>query len=358
MLSIKQIALRSAHAAGLDSVVRRSTWRRSQLSILCYHGVSLCDEHEALPALYVSPEFLQARLARIRAGGYNVVSLADGIAQLRAGTLPPRAVAITFDDGTRDFAEIVVPLLREYAMPATIYLATYYCDRPLPVFDTALHYVLWRGRTTGVDVGDLVRTGISQQSLPLDTPTRRDTAWSALCAFARDHEFGADDKDVLLRSVSVRVGVDYEEFLATGMFQQMTHEQVAALPRDLIDVQLHTHRHRTPRDRALFSREIVDNRTAIDALTGGTPTRHFCYPSGDYWGEFLDWLPAHGVETATTCVPGLASAKANPLLLPRWLDTSTTPDIVFDAWLSGVADLLPRKRVNRIDPARLASRGV
>jgi hypothetical protein len=163
---------------------------------------------------------------------------------------------------------------------------------------------------------------------------------------------GADDKDALLRRVAGRVGVDYDAFVASGMFQVMTPDQVRALPRDLVDVQLHTHRHRVPASRAEFAREIADNRAHLRPL-GVPEATHFCYPNGDYRADAAGWLRELGVASATTCVPGIAAPDSDPMLLPRFIDTCLVGDATFDAWLNGVAGLLPRRRAHRLDPARL-----
>lgn len=51
-------------------------------------------------------------------------------------------------------------------------------------------------------------------------------------------------------------------------------------------------------------------------------------------------------------MPGLSTAYSNPLLLPRFVDTTTQPLSMFNAWISGVADLLPKGTASRIDPNR------
>ena len=43
---------------------------------------------------------------------FNVVRLADGVARLADGTLPARALAVTFDDGYADNRSIAAPILR------------------------------------------------------------------------------------------------------------------------------------------------------------------------------------------------------------------------------------------------------
>src|SRR4029453_15529769 len=95
----------------------------------------------------------------------------------------------------------------------------------------------------------------------------------------------------------------------------MKRSEVAELSEDGVDFQLHTHRHRTPRDRDLYVKEILDNRARIEEMTESRPSP-FCYPSGIYQREFLPWLKDVQVTTATTCDPGMASRRSNPLLLP------------------------------------------
>jgi peptidoglycan/xylan/chitin deacetylase (PgdA/CDA1 family) len=48
---------------------------------------------------------------------------------LQAGSLPKRAVAVTFDDGYADIADHAMPLLERYQIPATVFVATGYIGR-------------------------------------------------------------------------------------------------------------------------------------------------------------------------------------------------------------------------------------
>jgi peptidoglycan/xylan/chitin deacetylase (PgdA/CDA1 family) len=53
----------------------------------------------------------------------TVVPLESALSALRAGEpLPPRAVALTFDDGYRDNLELAVPLLERLGLPCTFFL--------------------------------------------------------------------------------------------------------------------------------------------------------------------------------------------------------------------------------------------
>jgi peptidoglycan/xylan/chitin deacetylase (PgdA/CDA1 family) len=124
----------------------------------------------------------------------------------------------------------------------------------------------------------------------------------------------------------------------------MMPEEVADIARRGFDIQLHTHRHRTPRDRSAFYSEIVENRRVLEELSG-RPATHFCYPSGDHDSVFLPWLKDLRVETATTCETGLARGGHDPLLLPRYVDTMAQSEVMFESWLSGAAEVLSLKRV-------------
>lgn len=351
----KQALWAVAKASGVMERVASSAWRQRRLLILCYHGISLRDEHEWDPGLFMPPAQFRERLRLLRRERYNVLPLGEALQRLHAGTLPPRAVAITFDDGTQDFAVRAVPALVEFDIPATVYLTTYYCEHPYPIFDTALGYLLWQGRDSGADVAPLL-----EHATPL--PVRSEAERQHVRAVVRAHTVArgldAAAKDALLQRIAAAVGADYAGMVQARIHHVMTPETVRALPRPLVDVQLHTHRHRSPDDREAFAREIVDNRAAIDRLVGGGSGAHFCYPSGEYLGRQVRWLRELGVQSATTCVPGITTPDTEPMLLPRFVDTTLQSALAFEAWVSGLAALLPRRRTFRFDAQRLEGQAV
>lgn len=350
-MRLKEAVLSTAKSARIHDLVAGSEWRRRRLLILCYHGVSLHDEHEWNGELYVPPAFLRRRLQLLRERDYTILPLNEGCRRLYAGTLPHRAVSLTFDDGSIDFERRALPLLREFDAPATLYLSTYYTDVRLPVFDTMLSYVLWLGRGSGKDVAALCGAATP---LPIGTAEERHQARRALYEFALLEPMSAQAKDHLLAQLSEHLGVDYGTLQTRELLRLLPPASVEALPRDLVDVQLHTHRHRTPRNRALFEREVLDNAERIHALRRtDQPLTHFCYPSGEYYREFVEWLRGLGVEFATTNVPNIASRGSHPLLLPRFVDTTSNSETVFEAWISGFAALLPKRRQHRFDRKRL-----
>ena len=65
---------------------------------------------------------------------------------------PESAVAVTFDDGTADFAEHAVPLLVAHQVPATIYVATDFVEAGRP-FPDGLPAVSWAALRDAVATG-------------------------------------------------------------------------------------------------------------------------------------------------------------------------------------------------------------
>lgn len=335
---LKLGALHCANAAGISASILNSRWRERRLLILCYHGVSMDDEHAWNPKLFMPPSLLRARFESLVSHGCSVLPLDEAVQRLERGDLPPRSVAITFDDGTADFHQVAAPVLREFGFPATLYYSTYYAQYNRPVFDVMASYLLWKGR------GRKFRLpGIFEGDIDL-----RQTDSFAVALRLRDHAnrtgITAVEKDALLVDLAAQLEVDYDSICRKRLLHLMTPAEAREIAsRGDISIELHTHRHRVLPDRTLFEREIIQNRQYIAAITG-TPTRHFCYPSGTYLQNCPEWLRDLGIRSATTCEVDLAGPESNPYLLPRFIDTTLTTAAEFDGWVSGVGAFLSRKR--------------
>ncbi len=337
---IKGAALHTMKAGGLFGLVRDSEWRRKRLLILCYHGISQEDEHLWRPALYLAPQVLEQRLKVLKDGGYAVLPFGEALSRLYENDLPPRSVAITFDDGTYDFYKHGYPLLKSFGFPVTVYQTTYYSDYPRPIFNLICSYMLWKRRGSIVDAGK--ELGL-KSPLDLRTSHSRFLVERQLVQNALRDNLNGKQKDEIATALAKLLDVDYEELVTRRMLQLMNPTEVAQLAAEGVDFELHTHRHRTPNDQPLFRQEISDNRKRIQQITGSTAV-HFCYPSGVYAAQFLGWLEAEGVISATTCDAGLATARTEKLLLPRAVDVSGRTEIEFESWLTGVGSVLAFRR--------------
>ncbi|MDB4882714.1 MAG: Polysaccharide deacetylase, partial [Gemmatimonadetes bacterium] len=273
----KRQVLGASSKIGLLSGIRDSRWRQRRLMILCYHSISIDDEHEWSGTYSMSPDRLETRLRMLRDGNYNVLPLDEALRRLYEGTLPPRSVALTFDDGMYDFYSRAHPLLQQFGFPATVYLTTYYSDFNKPIFGLFCSYLLWRARARRpvVDVQGLL--GRAGQWI-LETDRGRARAHADVVEHVGREQMSLPERIAFAEKMADYLGEDYGALRAKRILTVMTNAEAAEIARTGVDVQLHTHRHRTPNDEALFTREIEQNRARIDPFRTST-ARHFCYPS-------------------------------------------------------------------------------
>lgn len=343
---IKQRVLSVSRASGVFSLVSRTRWRKDRLLILGYHGIALEDEHLWNPGLYITEELFAERMNTLSRMNCNVLPLGEALEKLRAGSLPERSVVITFDDGFFDFYKLAHPVIKRQGFPVTLYLTTYYSSYNRPVFDVVCSYIIWKA--SGKILSGARVFGGEERTLDLTRERGRAEALHAVKNFARDAGLSAQEKDALAASLARELGVDYEEILEKRILHLLKPEEVLELSQAGVDVQLHTHRHRTPLDRELFMREIEDNRLAIERLTN-SPASHFCYPSGVFRSEFLPWLEEAAVASATTCELGFATNDTNRFMLPRLLDRSPMTAVEFEGWVAGLSHFLPKRAVSYED---------
>jgi peptidoglycan/xylan/chitin deacetylase (PgdA/CDA1 family) len=341
---LRRAALTTLKSCGAFGVIKASAWRRQRLLILCYHGIALEDEDQWRPFLFLSPQLLERRLEILQKGKYNVLPLAEALQRLYRKDLPPHSVALTFDDGTYDFYRQAFPRLKQHGFPVTVYLTTYYSELQRPVFSLICSYMLWKARNLGRV--ELREFGVENPA-SLDSAESREAAVSQIVLWADQQDINGEQKDQIAASLAQRLGIDYEELRGKRILQLMNRGEVAELAAQGVDFQLHTHRHRTPLSEELFRREIRDNRAHIAGMISGE-RKHFCYPSGAYRPEFLEWLSKDGIISATTCDTGLATAESNPLLLPRFVDTIGRSDLEFESWMNGIGHFLSRRRRARL----------
>jgi len=330
-------ALAAARACGLTSLAMRTGWRRNRLLILAWHGISIDDEHAWDARLFLPAAQFRRRLELIAEAGCNVLPLDTAVRLLYRGELPPRTVALTFDDGLFDFYSVAYPVLQDFGFPVTVYLTTYYANFNRPVYNVMASYLLWKGRGRILHWPEV----LGPEAVELSGPAIVGAA-DRFEAYAAEEGLSGAEKDALLCRLAEHLEVDYGFILKRRILHLMTIDEARDLASRGVDFQLHTHRHYVSLDRALFERELADNQAWLSRIRTGKPA-HFCYPSGVYRAEFFPWLRDFGILSATTCEPGIASRGANPLLLPRLVDSTFLTESGFLGWLSGIAALLPRE---------------
>ncbi len=174
----KSIARRMAGTAasrlGLASRVERG-----RVLVLAYHRVIATDRLRAMavePGMYVSNATFRQHL-RILRTDYDVLSITEWLGSWTGGRLrlpsSGRFCVITFDDGWKDNYEVAFPLLKEFRLPAAIFLPTGFIGTTRWFWTEIVTWLLMRG-----DASRLLRPCLPQQ----------ESAWPVLLRFAAEHD--------------------------------------------------------------------------------------------------------------------------------------------------------------------------
>jgi len=304
--------------------------------ILCYHGFAIGDEHKFHPKLFIHPDTFRKRLFWLRAHGYPVLRLEEALAGLDGDPLPSCATVITIDDGFYSTCRIARPILAGFSFPATVYVASYYCLKPNPVFSLAVRYLFWRAPDRPDDLQDLRRA-----LMPANTPCEPQDRAQLMDGLIRFGEEACDEdqRADLIRRLGALLGVDSAALWSSRALSLMDAQELLSMTEAGFDLQLHTHRHRTPRQEAEMRREITDNRAVLEPIVRKA-LRHFCYPSGDWSDALWPWLAASGIASATTCDPGFNDTNTPRFRLLRFLDGENISQIEFEAELTGFNQIL------------------
>jgi peptidoglycan/xylan/chitin deacetylase (PgdA/CDA1 family) len=332
----KEACLNAWKACGLFGLASGSRYRNSRLLVLGFHGISLEDEHQWDPALYLSVDNFQRRMEALKRARCTVVSLEEGLSLMAQGKLPERALALTFDDGTYDFYKIVWPILKTFGYPATLYLTTYYVQLQYASTPGIWSYMLWKAKGSRINARDIL--GMDGE-FNLADEAGRAKALQRINLRANSERMDGRQRNELSAKLAQVLGLDFEALVSNRIIQLLKPEEVSELAQDGVSVQMHMHRHCCPPVREIYLDNLQTNRSLISRLTRSEPS-HFCYPSGNHTFESVGWLRDYGIASATTCDVGLMSAKTDPLLIPRLIVTSSLSDVAFESWLVGIGAIV------------------
>lgn len=306
---LKEAAFRAA-GRGLKAVVSaraldRIQGRKPRLQILVYHRVLPGNDPFAMSA--VSCEAFARQMALLRSR-FHPIPLSEAADRLEAGDLRPGSVCVTFDDGYADNCRHAWPILREYGIPATIYLAT-----GLIGTGTVSWYdgVLALMRAPRAERLDYEPAGL--RGVPIAQAGLRAAAAFKLLEWLK--RFPPAERDAHIAALERVLGrADAEKAM-------LDWDQVRSMHAAGIAFGAHTVTH--PILSLIGAREaeaeIAASRAAIEERLQA-PVRHFAYPNGkreDYNADTVGILGRLGFRTAVTTEPGVNDAGTDRLQWKR-----------------------------------------
>lgn len=109
-----------------------SSLRARRSVILCYHGVGPTTTRIDPGFLRVRPDAFRAQLELLLGAEFEFVTVADFVARCDGEEPPAGLAAVSFDDGMDDNHDVVLPILAELRLPATVYVVTGLVGKPNP----------------------------------------------------------------------------------------------------------------------------------------------------------------------------------------------------------------------------------
>jgi peptidoglycan/xylan/chitin deacetylase (PgdA/CDA1 family) len=294
-----------------DCLARRKA-SAGRLCIVNYHRI--LEEVDPLAAGELDVNAFRWQM-RLLADCFNVMPLSAALEAMATNRLPPRAVCITFDDGYRSTHDLALPILKQFDLPATVFVTTGFIGEGNMWNDTIREAV----RILPGDMLDL-----SEQKwgvFALGTPEQRKDAVVRLTEIAK--YLPPPDRLALTSELARRASGQPEPGL------MLTPEMIRALERDRVEIGGHTVSHpiltRLDDDVARF--EIEECKRQLDAICS-RPVRYFAYPNGKFGIDFdarhMTLAREAGFSAAFTTAIGAATGAHDRYRLPRSLPWDTT----------------------------------
>ncbi len=288
---------------GIASLVSGNSKR---LTVLIFHRVLPRPDPLAPGEMYAERfDALVAMLVRF----FNVLPMDEALACWRKGSLPPRALAITFDDGYADNYTIACPILVKHGVKATFFVASGFLD------------------------GGIMWNDVAREALRAYKGDRIDLEWLDLGqrSVATDSE-----RQVLVEELLLKLKYRSLEGRKEGL-ARILEQTGSIIPRDLMlstaqlrglrdagmEIGGHTSSHPilAVLPEAEARRQIAEDRARLTELLGYAP-RFFAYPNGrpdsDYKAVHADIVREVGYEAAFTTSFGSVGPESGAFELPRF----------------------------------------
>ncbi len=264
--------------------------------------------------LEVTPEFLRATLAHLRARDVDLITMDELLRRLAVRDFSRRFACFTFDDGYRDNRDFALPVMREFDAPLTVYVASDFAEGTGSLWWIALERVIAKA--------SLLEAVIGGAAVRIDSSTLA----AKRAAFGRLHDWlrALPNHNDVARGIGTlcdRHGVDQAAICRELCLSWDELKPFAAEPLVSIGAHTITHCNLAHELSEIASEEIATSRTRIeDALQ--RPVLHFAYPYGDKAAagkrEFA-LTRAAGFRSAVTTRPGMIfpGSAEYPTALPR-----------------------------------------
>ncbi|MCX6537578.1 MAG: polysaccharide deacetylase family protein [Acidobacteria bacterium] len=294
---------------------------RARVVIAMYHGFTAADSHQGIEnheGKHVHVRAFQQHLAFLTQH-YTVVPLQDVVRAWTTGSpLPQRTAVITIDDGYRSIYSVAYPALKQFQVPASVFLATDFVDNRRFLWTDRVEYAVNHA------TADVLNVTIGSESLSLaltNAQSKMAADWRLRSSLKALPQEGRDQTvDRIERAAGCSV---YHAAGGTEIYDPLPWSETAEMVRSgLVSIGSHTHTHvimsrcepARAADELRISKHIIEERLGISCDL-------FCYPNGrrgDFNSTTKGLLKAHGFSSALTTVYGNNGPDADIFELRRY----------------------------------------
>ena len=246
---------------------------------------------------------------------FSIAPLKDVVYAIAARhKIPRRTVAITVDDGYRDFLDIAYPILVSEKVPATLFVASQFVAGNVWFWFDRIRYVCERTERKEV----VFQSPETQWELSLKSAKDREGAWDKIsnCCL----RLTPNAREALIAALVKAADVALPE-APPDLFAPIPLEQLRELDRSLIDIGAHTRTHPILSGCSKEEQvtEIAGSRQELEKMLCRQVVL-FAYPNGqrgDFDARTSEIVRESGYLGAVSTQAGLVKKASNRFILPR-----------------------------------------
>lgn len=240
---------------------------------------------------------------------FNVISFRQAVDGLARGTLPARALSISFDDGYADNHDVALPVLQKHGMNATFFVSSSFIDGGRMWNDTVIESI----RGFAGELLDLSDVGLGV--FPLDGTRGRRVAIDSVLGQLKYRPLA--ERATLVEAVASSARVCLPDDL------MMSSEQIRALRGAGMIIGGHTSSHPilARLSEAEAFEEILAGKRRLEAILD-EQIDFFAYPNGkpgrDYLAPHAAMVERAGFVAAVSTATGVARSGCDLFQIPRF----------------------------------------
>ena len=287
--------------------------------IVLYHGVAPHVQNYGIynyRKKFILPENFRSHLFWFQSH-FEIVTLSTLIERfLNRVKSPRRYLAITFDDGYENIYHYALPLLKEFRVPATVFITTDLVEKHTPLWVDRLEYALGHTERQNIEIELEGRRRLFR----LENPYERILA----DIYLRNNfkKISDAERRITLDKIESRFGITLKSTFETSPYRGLSWNQILTMAENKIEFGPHTISHPilTRMSSQQAEKEIIESYRLLKTRIKN-PLPIFAYPNGqseDFSDEAAAILQRHGFRAALTTIPGTVNQMSKPFALPRF----------------------------------------